>query len=281
MTQSLEAATRFERRPGGRYVRELEEGSYWGVVTAHGGYLMALMLRAMQLEVADEERAPRMLSQHFLSKIPPGEIAIDVTLERVGRGVTSASARLLSEGRLVGLATAIFTKSGEGPAFLDEPMPQVRERGEPDREMVGFFVAKVHDEFEFHRRFGSGGAVVPCEDGGWIVPMDTGAWDHRLALVASDVWIPPIIRHPERLAATPSLHHIVHFGPSVGGPARDGDRGTPLLVRHVLSSGGEGLTDEDISLWAEDGRLLLKARQLRTVVPPTSVIKRDFGDPEN
>jgi hypothetical protein len=54
---------------------------------------------------------------------------------------------------------------------------------------------------------------------------------------------------------------VVHFGPDVHGAAE-----IPMLVRHRLSSGARGLTEEDIALWAADGRLLLKARQLRTVV---------------
>ena len=280
MAKILDEETALERRnspsnsPGksGRYVREIGTGPFWGIVTPHGGYLMALMLHAIELEVDDPARRPRMLSQHFLAAIKPGEVAIDVTIERVGRGVTSVSARMSSRDQLVGLATAILTLDGEGPAFQDESLPDVPGISEPDREMTGFSTARVHDQFDFHRRFGSDDAVLPCEDGGWIVIKHPGAWDHRLALVASDVWVPPIIRHPERISATPSLHHVAHFGPDVGGAAS-----TPLLVRHCLSSGGRGVTDEDIALWAEDGRLLMRARQLRTVVPTQKLMGREFA----
>jgi len=43
-----------------------------------------------------------------------------------------------------------------------------------------------------------------------------------------------------------------------------------FLVRHRLSSGAHGLTDEDIALWADDGRLLLRARQLHQGVALSS-----------
>lgn len=273
MTKLLEEATAFESGGGGRYVRQIDDGSFWGVVTPHGGYLMALALQAMRLEVDDPSRRPRMLSQHFLGSIPPGPIAIDVTIERVGRGVTSVSARLveLERDRLVGLATAIFSQDGDGPAFLDDPLPDVPGPDEPDREMLGFFLANVHHQYEFHRRFGADGAVLPCEDGGWVNALHPGAWDHRDALVASDIWVPPIIRHPERIAATPSLHHVAHFGPDV-----EGDESMPFLVHHEMSSGGGGLTDEDIRVWAADGRLLLAAKQLRATVPPAKAIGRDL-----
>ncbi len=271
MTTILDEETALSHEGNGRYVRTLEKGPFWGVVTPHGGYLMALALQAMTLEVDDAARKPRMLSQHFLGSLAPGPVAVDVTVERAGRGVTSVSARISGGDRLVGLATALFTTEGEGPAFLDEPMPDVARPDRPDTEMLGFFVANVHHTYEFHRRFGEGGTVLPCEDGGWIVSKHPGAWDARDALVASDLWIPPVIRHPDRVCATPSLHHVAHFGADV-----TGTEAVPFLVHHQLTNGGAGLTDESIRLWAEDGRMLLSARQLRTVVTPQKALGREM-----
>jgi acyl-CoA thioesterase len=273
MSKILDEATALTSEGSGRYVRDVDQGPFWGVVTAHGGYLMALVLQAMVREVNDPTRRPRMLSQHFLGTFEPGPIVVDVTLERVGRSVTSVSARLSSSERLVGLATALFAVDGDGPAFLDDPMPAVAPPAAPDTEMLGFFIANVHQTFEFHRRFGEDGASVPCEDGGWVVARDAGAWDHRDALVVSDVWVPPIIRNPERIAATPSLHHVAHFGPDVRG-----EEAIPFLVRHRMSSGGAGVTDEGIHLWAADGRLLMSAKQLRTAVSPGRVLGGDLPD---
>ncbi|GEM_PF-506138 len=271
MSKVLEEETALTREADGRYVREVGPGPFWGVVTPHGGFLMALAMHAMMREVDDAARRPRVLSQHFLGSVKPGPLVIDVTVERVGRGVTSVSARLSSNDRLVGLATALFSLDAEGPDFLDEPMPEVVGPDEPDTEMLGFFVATVHDQFEFHRRFGDGGRALPCEGGGWVKSRHPGAWDARDARVASDVWVPPIIRHPDRVCATPSLHHVVHFGPDVAG-----DEATPILVHHKLTNGGAGLTDESIRLWAEDGRMLMSARQLRTVVAPEKALGREL-----
>ena len=250
-----------EARGDGRYVHEIEEGAYWGMSTPHGGFSMALLFHAMQRQLGDPTRRPRMFSQHFLGRVPSGPVKIDVALERSGRGVSALSARLRVDDDVRLLATGLFTAEREGPAFLDEPMPAVAPPAEPDTELMGFGMAPVHEGFDFHRRFGRDGTELPCEDGGWIVPLEPEPWDHRLALIASDLWVPPIIRNPERVAPTPSLHHVVHFGPDVAG-----EPGVPLLVRHRLSSGAGGVTDEDIALWAADGRLLLRARQLRTVV---------------
>ncbi len=257
----LDDHMQLEARGDGRYVHEIEEGAYWGMATPHGGFSMALLLHAMQRELGDPARRPRVFAQQFLGRVPSGPAKIDVVLERSGRAVSALSARLRIQGDVRLLATGVFTADREGPAFLDEPMPEVAPPDAPDEDLLGFDMAPVHASYTFHRRFGRDGVELPCEDGGWIVPVDPQPWDHRLALIASDLWVPPIIRNPERVAPTPSLHHVVHFGPDV-----EGEAGVPLLVRHRMSSGAAGVTEEDIALWAGDGRLLLRARQLRTVV---------------
>ena len=104
MSRRFDEATRLEPCGNGRYELEVEEGDYWGVVTPHGGYLMALMFEAMQLEVAQAERRPRSLVQHFLGRIAPGRVTIEVTIERTSRAVTSVTARMQSGENVAGLA---------------------------------------------------------------------------------------------------------------------------------------------------------------------------------
>lgn len=261
MSWLLDERTHLESLGAGRYRREIDDGPFWGTGSPFGGYLMALGFAAMEREVADPGRRPRIYSHQFLRRIPVGPLDIEVTTERVGATVHSVTARLKVEGDTVGVAGGLFTRDRQGPEYLDEPIPDVAPPTEPGGTEVPGWATNVHGRFTPHRRFGEDGDVVPNEDGGWLVANEPGPWDHRLALVASDVWPPPVIRHPERTAATPSLHHVVHFGPAVTGPADQ-----HLLVRHRASGGHGGLTDEDITLWAGDGRLLLKARQLRTVI---------------
>ena len=262
MSKLLEEQTRLEARGGGCYVREIDQGPFWGMVTPHGGYLMALVLHAMTLELGDAARKPRMLSQHFLGRVKPGEVSIEVAVERTGRAVSSVTARMISFGQVVGVASALFSVATEGPVFLDDPLPDVSPpKGEG--ELPDFFLAPVHKRYTYHRRFGEAGAAVPVEDGGWVKALDGGEWDYRQAILLSDIWLPPLIRHPDRMFATPSLSQVAHFGPDLAGP-----EGMHFLVHHELSSGSEGVTDEEIGVWAEEGRLLLRARQMRMTVPP-------------
>jgi hypothetical protein len=272
MSWLLDERTELEPLGDGRYRRQIDDGEYWGTGSPFGGYLMALGFQAMRLEVADETRLPRVYTHQFLRRIPVGPLDIVVTTERVGALVHSVTARLEAGGDTVGVATGMFTGDREGPDYLDATMPDVAPPTEPDGTDVPGWATNVHGRFVPHRRFGEDGAVFPNEDGGWLRMAEPGPWDHRLALMASDVWPPPVIRHPDRMCATPSLHHVVHFGAEVGGTADQA-----LLVRHVATRGHGGLTDEEITLWSDDGRLQLKARQLRTVIDLSQIDTSSFG----
>lgn len=261
MSWLLDERTELDTLGSGRYRRTIDDGEFWGTGSPFGGYLMALGFAAMRAEVDDPLRIPRVYSHQFLRRIPVGALDISVTTERTGGLVHAVSARLHVDDDTVGLATGIFTGERDGPGYLDEPMPDVDPPTEPNGTDVPGWATNVHGRFVPHRRFGADGDVVPNEDGGWLRVVEPGPWDHRLALMASDVWPPPVIRHPDRMCATPSLHHVVHFGPDVHGPA-----GQAFLVRHRATWGHGGLTDEDITLWVDDGRFLLRARQLRTVI---------------
>src|SRR4051794_28564217 len=65
----------------------------------NGGYIAALVLRAMEARIADAERAPRSLTVHYLRPPAVGQpCEIHVAVERAGRTLTSLSARLLQDG---------------------------------------------------------------------------------------------------------------------------------------------------------------------------------------
>ncbi|MDW3217282.1 MAG: thioesterase family protein [Acidimicrobiales bacterium] len=271
MSWLLDERTELESLGDGRYRRLIDDGEFWGTGSPFGGYLMALGFAAMRHEVTDDARLPRVYTHQFLRRVPVGPLGIEVTTERVGALVHSVTARFVVGDDTVGVATGMFTGDREGPHYLDEPMPAVAPPTEPDPAPVPGWATNVHGRFVPYRRFGEDGAVVPNEDGGWLRMVEPGDWDHRLALMCSDVWPPPVVRHPDRMCATPSLHHVVHFGSDVGG---SGDQA--LLVRHRATRGHGGLTDEDITLWADDGRFLLKARQLRTVIDLSRIDTSSF-----
>ena len=94
--------------PGPRYLRPvasrfaldtavspLGEGLYraeirpdWRVERPNGGYVAAILLRAVTTELADPERSPRSATIHYLRPPEDGPVEVAVTVERTGRSMT-------------------------------------------------------------------------------------------------------------------------------------------------------------------------------------------------
>ena len=69
----------------------------------HGGYLAAMLLRALIASVSDPARAPRSMTIHFARAPDPGPVTIATVLEREGRSLSTLSARMAHEGKLIAL----------------------------------------------------------------------------------------------------------------------------------------------------------------------------------
>ena len=98
---------------------------WWVMRGPNGGYLAAIVLRALTAAVDDPLRAPRSVTVHYTSPLEAGELTVTTAIERVGRSLTSCSARLTQGGRLVALAIAAFSAPRPGPEFCDLHPPDV------------------------------------------------------------------------------------------------------------------------------------------------------------
>ena len=84
------AGTEFDRATavtalgGGAWASEVDAGWFAGR-GPNGGYLAAMVLRAMVAELRDAAREPRSLTCHYLRPAAPGAVRIDVVVERSGR----------------------------------------------------------------------------------------------------------------------------------------------------------------------------------------------------
>ena len=66
-----------------------------------GGYVMAIVMRGLELAVADPERQARSVTMHFLRAPEPGPVTVTAQVERAGRSLTSVSGRLEQDGKLL------------------------------------------------------------------------------------------------------------------------------------------------------------------------------------
>jgi len=270
----------------GRYAARVDLG-WWIERGPNGGYVAALILRAVTAEVADPERRLRSFTVHYLAPPVEGDVEIEVTVERQGRSMTSVSARLVQDGRLLALAVAAFSTSRPSIEFCTLVMPDV----EPPEalesmptvdaatgERIGPVMRQRYEQrWAIGPRPFTGGAAAMADvreavAGGWIrlAPSELGdepgpdrasAVDPHLLVAMADAWMPPVFGLVDEPTPVPTIDLTVHL--------RDphpvaSDDWVLVVFRSTVAS--DGFIEEDGELWSRDGRLLAQSRQLAVIL---------------
>jgi acyl-CoA thioesterase len=227
----------------------------------NGGYLAAIVLRAMTAELDDPARHPRSLTCHYLRPATAGEVDVAVTVERSGRSVSTLTARLSQDGRVCIIAMAAFAIDLDGVVEYNASPPAVTE---PDATARLPPVAQVPITQHFDMRPALGGPLYAGADealsGGWLRFEDDGApLDAPALAMFSDAWWPSPLPRLTRPALLPTIDLTVHFRAR---PVGDG----PVLAVFRSSTAAGGYFEEDGELWSRDGVLLAHSRQLALLV---------------
>jgi acyl-CoA thioesterase len=246
---------------GGAYEGRIGSG-WWTPRGPLGGFVMALVLRALEEAVSDPARPPRSLTVQFLRPPSEGPVAIAPAIERSGRGLTNASARLEQEGRLLALALATFAGPWPGPTLDEAQMPRVEAaEAESERELPADAPAFL-ERLTMQPRFGAAPftSADSAEVGGWLGLREDRPVDAAAVAVLADSWFPAPWPRLKALAPAPTVEMSLLFraplplsGPLVLGRFRS------RLVR-------DGFFDEDGELWAPDGALVAQSRQLGILI---------------
>jgi acyl-CoA thioesterase len=236
----------------------------------HGGYLAAMLLRALIEAVEDPERTPRSLTIHYASAPEPGPVRIDVTLEREGRSLTTVSARMEQNGRITALALAAFSVPWEAPEANELPMPEL---GAPDAERRSTpKLFKGAPEFTrqlvMQPRVGAvpfAGSGAPMKIGGWIGFPEERPLDALALALFCDAWFPPSFIALDIPAISPTVDLTIHFRQSIS----ECDCHPAALCLSVFETRllHDGLFEEDGVIWAADGTVLAQSRQLGIIMP--------------
>jgi acyl-CoA thioesterase len=247
---------------GGRYAAHIDEG-WWVQRGPNGGYLAAIVLRAIVEEVDDPARRPRSIALHYLRPPAAGACEVAVTVERTGRGLTTVAARLQQGGRDCILALAALGVVRPGPEVLDAAMPDAPSpesaaprEADPDIPIRGRYDTR---HVLGTPPFVPGPAAV---SGGWIRTADDDPVDELLLVALTDAWPPAIFSRADVPIGVPTIDLTVHFRHT---PSRQPGW---CLVRFRTALATEGYLEEDGEVWSSDGRLLAQSRQLAVVVSP-------------
>jgi acyl-CoA thioesterase len=233
----------------------------------NGGYLAAIVLRAILAEVGDPAREPRSLTLHYLRPPAPGELTAAVTVERSGRSVTTASARVQQAGRLCVLALAALAV--DRPAVVDYAarMPAV-----PPPEAVEPLAHRedappVAGRFEVRPAVGAPPftGAADAVTGGWLRFAEPRRLDAVALAMYADAWMPAPFPRLTAPVGAPTLDLTVHFRAPAAAAAVRQDEPVLGIFRSTTSEGG--FFEEDGELWSREGVLLAHSRQLALLSP--------------
>ena len=235
----------------------------------HGGYLAAMILRALTETVNDPARSPRSLTIHYTRAPEPGPVQIRTVRERDGRSLSSLSARMEQDGRLIALVLAAFSVPWSGPELSDLRIPDVEPASEPvwPGKPAHPLAPPIAAHTVLQKRFGGKpfSGEGPMEIGGWLGHRERRDIDALSLAFFSDALIPaPFMRFTEP-NPSPTIDLNVHFRAAL--PLPGTARHDLCLIQIRTGLIHEGFFEEDSLIWAPDGTLLAQSRQLALVLP--------------
>ena len=235
-------------------------------VGPNGGYIAALLLKAIKLTAADLQS--RSFTTHFLSASVAGPAAITVSIEKLGRTVSTATARLTQRGKTIAISICSFAPSRQILSHNEIKMPLVVKPGAvPAAHRMNASMPYYGDfRAQYDQRLTIGPippqkGVTACV-GGWTRLKEPRPIDDLSILAISDSWYPALFSVTEEKVHAPTIDHTVHFlrAPSIN------DAHAFVLVMFETEVAADGYLIEDGFIWSESGELLARSRQLAIIL---------------
>lgn len=231
---------------------------WWVVAGPNGGYLAAMLVRALDEAAGGRDRPLRSLTVHYLRAPDAGAARIEVEVERAGRTVSFARARLLQDERPCALALAVLADARDGLELEHAEAPAIPspDEIEPADDRPGS--PPFGRQFDY--RPALGGAIFDGNRdalaGGWLCLRRESPLDAALVVALCDSWFPAVFSVAREPLAVPTLDLTVHLRAPLPLPA------DWVLGRFVTRTARDGFLEEDGELFSRDGRLLAQSRQL-------------------
>jgi len=261
--------TAVTRVADGEFEATLDKG-WWIVVGPNGGYLAAILLRALAETVADAGRTPRSLTVHYVSPAAEGPVRITPRVERAGRSLSTLVARLEQNGKLIAIALAAFASPRPSPEFHDLVMPEV-----PPPESLSAMQlppgggVPMRERLESRPAFGDWlrGSSEHALAGGWMRPKPGRRLDTPFLALLCDAWPPAVAMHRAlregMTRGMPTVDLTIHFRAPVPADAQPDDWYLGVYRTRTLR---DGFAEEDGEIWTRQGVLLAQSRQLAMLI---------------
>jgi acyl-CoA thioesterase len=253
-------------RPAGDGLLEATIDERWNVIRGpHGGYVAAILLRAMTAAVGDAARMPRALTVFYPAAPAGGPVSIRCGAERSGRSMTTVSARMEQEGAPVALATAAFSAQWpEAIGYDHSERPEVPGPEGLEQMDRGDLVPPFTQFLDFLPALGGPlfGGADRAVSGGWMRLREEHELDAPLVALLTDAWPPAPFAFATKPFAAPTIELSVYFRAPL--PAA----GEWVLGVFESKLARDGFFEEDGMLWNRDGELIAQSRQLALAVGP-------------
>ena len=236
---------------------------WFGPPGPNGGFVAAIVLRAIRTAVGDATRAPRSLTLHYLRPPSEGEVEVAVEIERSGRTATTCSARMSQGGKTMVVALCVLTHDYDGEHEWSVPPPDVPPPEEVDAIELDDTFPKLFLQLEMRSLFG----VIPftggdeAVTGGWLRTRGDEGITPELVCFYTDAWWPAPFSVMTKPLAAPTLELTMHFR------AKPDPEDPFVLARFTTDAAIDGLFDERGDIWDRNGRLLAQSRQLALLRP--------------
>jgi acyl-CoA thioesterase len=247
----------------GRYAATIDPG-WWIQRGPNGGYLAAIVLRAVLAEVGSGGQAPRSLTLHFLRPPVEGSAEVRVEVLRQGRTLATVRAGLVQGDTTCIEALAAVGGPRPGIEFDDAPPPIVPPPDLLEPPPSAPMEIPMRARYSYRQGIGavSGAGGGEALTGGWIRLADDDPVDHAAVAAFTDGWAPAVFARLAAPVGVPTVDLTIHFRHDVP------HRPAWCLVRFRTRLATGGYLEEDGEVWSDDGRLLAQSRQLAAVLGP-------------
>jgi len=265
MTTTFDTDTAVQRVSADLYAAHIDP-KWWVIRGPNGGYVAAILQRAMTDTVDNGNRPARSLTVHFLTPPEAGPVDIHTRVEREGRSLTNTSARLTQGERTIATAVGTFATGRDAVEYSEAVMPDVpAPKDVPSRLIEG---APPHAKmFDWKPAIGppdftAGGRAIT---GGWFRLHEPQVADPVVLTSYADNWYPALFFRTREPVGVPTVDYTVHFRTGLPLPGAGPEDYYLLAFRAPLSH--DGFVVEDGEIWSQDGQLVAQARQLAVVLP--------------
>jgi len=262
VTHKFDLDTALERRNESTFVGATNR-DWWVERGPHGGFLAALMLRALRTTIDDPARPVRSLTVHYIAPPTDGPIEVKTSIERVGKSRSSATARLEQDGDTKAIGLAAFSSAWESAEWAETEMPGVAPAGDLDTlPLETGITPRFFENFDARPAIGDWpfSGAKRALSGGWIRFTERRPLDDLAVAAFADAWMPSVFVRLDRPIAVPTVDLTVHFRTAL--PPVGADTTDFVLVVFRSETAADGFFVEDGEIWSANGTLIAQSRQL-------------------